>query len=184
MKKALISVYDKTNIEIIAKFLVNNGIEILSTGGTASYLRKKNIPITKIEDYTQFPEMLNGRVKTLHPKIYGGILNKKDDPEDQKDLCLHNIENIDLVIVNLYPFLKEQTIENIDIGGVSLIRAAAKNFTYTTLLTNPDDYEMFIKNFEHDNLNYREELAIKGFLLTSNYDKHIAEWLHSKYLLR
>ncbi len=186
-KYALISVSDKTNIEKIAKFLVEKGYEILSTGGTSRYLKEKGVDVVEIHEITDFPEVFSGRVKTLHPKIFGGILYRRDT-DDEKELGRLEIPSIDIVIVNLYPFEKalregyseEQMIENIDIGGPSLIRASAKNYKHVTILTDPSDYDYFILEYEKNGeipLNVRKEFSRKAFLLTSYYDSLIAGYL-------
>jgi phosphoribosylaminoimidazolecarboxamide formyltransferase/IMP cyclohydrolase len=147
--KALLSVSDKTNIAELARGLVELGWEIVSTGGTAKFLSERKIPVTPIESVTGFPEILSGRVKTLHPKIFGGILALRDDPKHQSELAAQAIPKIDLVCVNFYPFVEAarkpnlteaQLIEEIDIGGPSLVRAAAKNFQHVIVLTDPSDY--------------------------------------------
>ena len=187
-KTAIISVFDKTNILAIANFLIKNNFEILSSGGTYKYLTE-NISsenITKIEDYTNFPEILDGRVKTLHPKIYGGILSRSNNADDDKQLNDHSILKFNLVIVNLYPFEKklfnefnelDEAIENIDIGGVSLIRAAAKNYKDTIVLTNPNDYNNFIENYGKLYSNdYKKSYAIKAFNYITQYDMSISNY--------
>lgn len=177
---ALLSVYDKTGLLELANYLTDKSYNIISTGGTAAYLKENDIPIIHIEDYTHFPEILNGRVKTLNPMIYGGILNVRTNNNHQKEIKNLNIKNIDLVVVNLYLF--EETIktasndvnkclENIDIGGVSLLRAAAKNYQDVYVLSNPNQYEDFILNKSN-----AHELALSAFMVTSYYDTIISDW--------
>jgi len=162
---SLISVYDKTDIEKVAKKLNT----IISTGGSSKYLRSHNIEVKEVSDFTGFPEILNGRVKTLHPKIFGGVLHLPNNTD--------NIQPISIVIVNLYPFFEKKTIENIDIGGVSLIRAAAKNYKYVTVLTNPNQYDTFLQNYPYNiTEEYRYSLATEAFKLTARYDSEISNW--------
>ena len=161
IKKALISVFDKTNILDIAKFLISQNIEIYSSGGTYKHLKANKIQVIEISKYTNSPEILDGRVKTLHPKIHGGILAKRNLPKHLKELKKNEINLIDLVIVNLYPFKKtvaskssfKKCIENIDIGGPTLIRASAKNFEFVATVTNPGDYEKIIDEMKKNKNN-------------------------------
>ena len=156
IKSALISVFDKNGIETIAKKLNSLGIKIFSTGGTELYLKEIGIPVIKIEDITSYPSILGGRVKTLHPKVFGGILSRRNNEKDTEDINNYEIPTIDLVIVDLYPFEKtvesgeseNNIIEKIDIGGVSLIRAAAKNFKDVICVSSKDDYNNFINLLE------------------------------------
>ena len=193
ISRALISVSDKLNILELAKILQDLNIEIISTGGTAALLTENNIQVTEVSDYTKFPEMLNGRVKTLHPKIYGGILAQKDNPKHMETLEENRIPKIDLVIVNLYPFEStinnpkcnlELAIENIDIGGPTMVRAAAKNYQSVAVLTNPSEYDIFskelIKNKGALEESYRFKLAQNAFLHTAHYDKTISDYLSKK----
>lgn len=188
-KTAIISVFDKKNIISFACFLLDNDYQILSSGGTYKYLTENisNSNIYKIEDYTKFPEILGGRVKTLHPKIYGGILARTNVETDIEQLNCHDIYKIDLVIVNLYPFSQvvakedhtfEDAIENIDIGGVTLIRAAAKNYVNTTVVINPDDYSNYIELHAKSSLTEyeRKKYAIKAFHYISTYDINISNY--------
>jgi phosphoribosylaminoimidazolecarboxamide formyltransferase / IMP cyclohydrolase len=147
--RALLSVTDKSGLVEFGKFLAERGVELLSTGGTAKMLREKGVPVVEVSDYTGFPEMLDGRVKTLHPKIHGGILGRRDLDSHRQQMAQHAIAPIDLVVVNLYQFDKavakpgctlEDAIENIDIGGPTLLRAAAKNFDAVTVVVDPADY--------------------------------------------
>ena len=190
IRRALISVSDKKNILEIAKVLKSLNIEIISTGGTASLLKDNDIKVTDVSDYTGFPEMLDGRVKTLHPKIHGGILAQKDNPKHIKTLEKNNIPQIDLVIVNLYPFEEtianpkctlELAVENIDIGGPTMIRAAAKNYKSITVLTNPNEYDYFSNQLLSGKgkieEQYRFELAQNAFLHTAHYDNVISNYL-------
>ena len=176
ISRALISVSDKSNILGLATILQDLNIEIISTGGTATLLKENNIKVTEVSNYTQFPEMLDGRVKTLHPKIYGGILAQKDNPKHIETLKENSIPQIDLVIVNLYPFEStisnpkcnlELAIENIDIGGPTMIRAAAKNFKSVAVLTNPNEYDNFSKQLIENKggleESYRFKLAQNAF---------------------
>ncbi|MBF0542325.1 MAG: IMP cyclohydrolase [Nitrospirae bacterium] len=187
---AIISVSDKSGISEFAKRLIECGINILSTGGTASLLRKDGINVTDVSDYTGFPEMMDGRVKTLHPKIYGGILSRRNNPKDLEELKKHQIKTIDIVVVNLYPFEKtiaksgvtiEEAIENIDIGGPSMLRAAAKNYKYVAAIVDPADYNNIIQELKDNNLTISEKtrlnLAHKVFMHTSHYDKAISAYL-------
>jgi len=188
IKKALISVFDKTNIIDISKFLISQKIEIYSSGGTYKFLKENNIKVNEVSKYTKSPEILEGRVKTLHPKIHGGILAKRNVPDHLKELKKNKIILLDLVIVNLYPFKKtvaskssfKECIENIDIGGPTLIRAAAKNFEFVTTMTDPNDYQKFIdemkKNKNHISKNTRLNLATKAFNKISIYDMDISNW--------
>ena len=153
IKRALISVYDKEGITALAKILSGEGVEIISTGGTYKLLRENNINVSTVEEITGFPEIMNGRVKTLHPDIFAGILADRDNPDHLSETEEHGIKAIDLVIVNLYPFedtvAKEnvtdaEAIEQIDIGGVSLIRAAAKNYRHVNVLTDIKQYDEYI----------------------------------------
>ena len=156
IKNALISVTDKTNIEIVAKQLRNLNINIISTGGTAKYLKSHSIEISDVNEITNFPEILNGRVKSLHPKIFGGILFRRDNKNDVETINSYDIDSIDLVIVNLYKFKEasrnltssSEIIENIDIGGPSLIRSAAKNFNFTTIIVDINDYDVLIRKLK------------------------------------
>ncbi|PCH84755.1 MAG: bifunctional phosphoribosylaminoimidazolecarboxamide formyltransferase/inosine monophosphate cyclohydrolase [Piscirickettsiaceae bacterium] len=189
ISRALISVSDKTGIIELCQQLDQLGVEIISTGGTAKLLQKNNIPVIEISDYTGFPEMMDGRVKTLHPKVHGGILGRRDI--DQTVMKANDIKPIDLVIVNLYPF--QQTvanpdcdlataIENIDIGGPTMIRAAAKNHKDVTIIVDPNDYASVvdsIKNTGSVDANTRFNLAVKTFEHTAQYDGAIANYLGS-----
>src|SRR6201981_3421192 len=157
VERALLSVFDKTGIVEFAKRLAALKIEILSTGGTAKLLRESGVSVRDVSDFTGWPEMLGGRVKTLHPKIHGGLLFRRGHPEDQKQAAEHGLARIDLVVVNLYPFeataakaglTAEELIENIDIGGPAMLRSAAKNFESVTVVTDPADYDRVAKELE------------------------------------
>ena len=185
LKSALISVFNKDGLEPIAKKLDKLGVKIYSTGGTELFLKKIGIPVIKVEDVTGYPSILGGRVKTLHPKIFGGILNRNDNNNDITDLKNYEIPNIDLVIVDLYPFeetvksnqSEENIIEKIDIGGISLIRAAAKNFKDVMCVSSKDDYSDFLNILNNDkgeiNLKYRKNFAFRAFNVSSHYDTAI-----------
>ncbi|SFP37602.1 IMP cyclohydrolase /phosphoribosylaminoimidazolecarboxamide formyltransferase [Nitrosomonas cryotolerans] len=190
IKQALISVSDKTGIVDLAQKLSQLGIIILSTGGTAKLLQDAGIAVIEVSDYTGFPEMLDGRVKTLHPIIHAGILARPDLPEHKQALEKAAISGIELVIVNLYPFSQtiakpncslEEAIENIDIGGPTLIRAAAKNYQHVTVLTDPEDYASLLTEIESNNgmvsSAYRFQLAQKAFSHTAAYDSIISNYL-------
>ena len=189
IKRALISVTDKTGVAEFARALHEMGVEIVSTGGTARVIREAGVPVTDVSEVTGFPEMLDGRVKTLHPKIHGGLLYIRDKEEHVRQIEEHGIKPIDLVAVNLYAFEKtvasgadlETAIENIDIGGPTLLRAAAKNFKYVTVVVDPADYEKVLAEMRANNgattLKTRFELARKVFETTSRYDRAIAEYL-------
>jgi phosphoribosylaminoimidazolecarboxamide formyltransferase/IMP cyclohydrolase len=191
IRRALISVSDKTNIVTLAQALYRQGIEILSTGGTAQLLKTENIPLVDVATYTQFPEIMGGRVKTLHPKVHGGILGRRG--QDDAIMQTHDIPPIDLVIVNLYPFSetikKENTtlaeaVEQIDIGGPAMIRAAAKNHDFVTVITDPSDYPELIRLLEehqqHITYPKRLEWAAKAFALTARYDFLINHYLEQQ----
>jgi phosphoribosylaminoimidazolecarboxamide formyltransferase/IMP cyclohydrolase len=182
VERALISVFDKTGIVEFAKRLAALKIEILSTGGTAKLLREAGVAVRDVSDFTGWPEMLGGRVKTLHPKVHGGLLFRRKNAQDQKQATEHGIAPIDLVVVNLYPFeataakaglTAEELIENIDIGGPTMLRSAAKNFESVTVVTDPADFERVAKELESagdTTLATRLELARKVFATTSRYD--------------
>ena len=189
IERALISVSDKTGLAEFAAKLQAQGIEIYSTGGTAAHLREQNIPVRDVSDYTNFPEMMDGRLKTLHPKIFGGILCRYDNPEDMQSIANHGIETFGLVVVNLYPFQKTvaqsdttwaQAIEKIDIGGPSLVRAAAKNFAFTSIATSPDQYDAILSDLKAQSgatsLELRRSLAAAAFEHTAQYDRAIANY--------
>jgi phosphoribosylaminoimidazolecarboxamide formyltransferase/IMP cyclohydrolase len=191
IKRALISVSDKKGIIDFAKILIKYNVEILSTGGTAKLFAENNITVIEVSDYTGFPEMLDGRVKTLHPKIHGGILGKRDDEKHLKTMIKSNIPLIDLVVVNLYPFettiSKEncplsEAIENIDIGGPAMIRSSAKNYNGVAVITDSSDYKMIEdalkKNDGALNLECRFILAKKAFEHTAKYDLAISNYLN------
>ena len=192
IKRALLSVSDKSGVVDLAEALADMGVEILSTGGTAKALRESGIEITDVSDYTGFPEMLGGRVKTLHPKIHGGILGQRGNPEHVETMAKHGIEAIDMVVVNLYPFeatvarpgcTLEEAIENIDIGGPAMIRSAAKNYPDVTVVVNPGDYDDLIgelrKNGGRVSAQTRFRLAKKVFQMTANYDGAISNYLNT-----
>lgn len=186
LKYALISVSEKRGVVKLARGLNEIGYDLLSTGGTAAVLRDAGIKVTEIAEYTGSPEILGGRVKTLHPRVHGGIL-ALPTPHHQSELERYDIPPIDIVVCNLYPFehtvsqngvSEEDAVENIDIGGVTLIRSAAKNFARVLLLCDPDDYPEALerlRNMDCDQL-YRREMAVKGFERTSNYDRAIYEY--------
>lgn len=187
-KYALISVYDKTGIEEFASELSKKGCEIISTGGTSKFLKKAGLKITDIADITGFPEILDGRVKTLHPKIYGGILAMRGNKDHETQLGEHGINPIDIVVCNLYPFeetigregaTEDEIIENIDIGGVTLIRAAAKNYKYVTVVVQPEDYGAVLEEIQKNGstaLETRRKLARKAFSRIYQYDEAIEKW--------
>jgi phosphoribosylaminoimidazolecarboxamide formyltransferase / IMP cyclohydrolase len=189
--RALISVSDKTGVADFARVLEKQGIDIISTGGTAELLRKEDVPVRDISSFTDYPEVLEGRVKTLHPRVHGGLLYKRGNPLHEKQAVEQGFQPIDLVVVNLYPFEKtvakpdvtlEEAIEQIDIGGPSMIRSAAKNYTAVTVVTDPADYAEVLENIRDNNgettLRLRERLAIKAFIKTSEYDRTIANFLN------
>ena len=188
-KRALISVSDKTNIVEFAKGLEKYGFEIISTGGTFTYLKNNGVACISIEDVTHFPEILEGRVKTLHPKIHGGLLSKRGNELHNKHVAENNIEYIDLVCVNLYPFeatvkkegvSEEEIIENIDIGGPSMLRSAAKNFNDVAVVTDIRDYDHILNELENGGITLatRRSLAIKVFNTTASYDAAIANYFN------
>ncbi len=194
VKRALISVSDKSGIVEFAKGLSDQNIEILSTGGTARLLKENDIPVKLVSDYTKFPEMLNGRVKTLHPMVHGGILAMRQKEEHMKQLNEHNILPIDMVVVNLYPFEStikkegvsvEEAIENIDIGGPTMIRSAAKNHTGVAVVVNPERYHQVIEEIKHNGGGISPELAsnlaLEAFEHTAKYDSVISDYLHKKF---
>lgn len=196
IERALISVYDKAGLVEFARELAALKIEILSTGGTARLLREAGIAVRDVAEVTGWPEMLGGRVKTLHPKVHGGILFQRGKAEDRKQIGEHSIAPIDLVVVNLYPF--EQTvakpnvslhdaIENIDIGGPSMLRSAAKNHDSVTVVVDPLDYDEVAKQISetgNTTLELRRKLAAKVFARTAAYDAAIAAHLNSKFGIR
>jgi len=193
IERALISVTDKTGIVEFAKELELLGIEIISTGGTARVLREGDVKVIDISELTGFPEILEGRVKTLHPKVHGGILFKREKEDHIETIKKHNIKPIDLIVVNLYAFEKvvekgtdlDTAIENIDIGGPTLIRAGAKNFKYVTVVIDPNDYSKIleeIKKYGNTTLQTRFELAKKVFKLTSSYDQIIYNYLSNIHI--
>lgn len=193
-RRALVSVWDKSGLEDFVLCLVKNGYEIISSSGTATYLKEAGINVTEVSDVTDFPTILGGRVKTLHPKIMGGILTRRGLQEDEEDCTRCDIAPIDIVICNLYPFEEtakaekpmDELIEKIDIGGVTLIRAAAKNYSYVSVVVSPTDYRILeeeIEQYGEVSISTRQSLALKAFSSTSFYDaviyeglkKHIAE---------
>ena len=182
LRRALISVTRKDGVEKFGE-LLKHGWEIISTGGTATYLRDHDVPCTLVEELTGFPEMLDGRVKTIHPKIHGGILAKRSDKSHMDAVTLHGLIKIDLVIVNLYAFSKNPSIENIDIGGPGLLRAAAKNCASVTTVFDPLDYDGVINEIISRGevaLRGREYLAMKVFAHTEAYDAEIKAWMRMK----
>lgn len=188
-RRALISLTDKRGCTTFAAALAALGIELLSTGGTARVLREAGLYVVEVSDFTGFPEMLDGRVKTLHPRVHGAILNQRHNPEHAAQCRSHGIEPIDIVAVNLYAFAQAvadpactlaTAVEEIDIGGPTLLRAAAKNFQDVTVLTDPADYPQVLEELGvmgHTSLETRFRLARKVFALTSAYDSAISRWL-------
>ena len=197
IRRALLSVTDKTGLVDLARGLAASGVELLSTGGTAAVLREAGIAVKDVAEQTGFPEMLDGRVKTLHPAIHGGLLFRRDNPAHEKQAAEHSIAPIDLVVVNLYPFeqtvaregvSREEAVENIDIGGPSMLRSAAKNHAAVTVVCDPADYAEVLREMaENDGattLELRERLAVKVFDLTARYDRAIADYLQPSRLTR
>ncbi len=191
IQSALISVFDKTGLEPIVKALHQNNVTIYSTGGTETFIKNLNIPVVAVESVTDYPSILGGRVKTLHPKVFGGILNRQDNASDVEQMEEFNIPQIDLVIVDLYPFEKTvasgaseaDIIEKIDIGGISLIRAAAKNFKDTVIVASVEEYQEFLGYYTENNgsttLEQRRTLATKAFHVSSNYDTAIFNYFNT-----
>lgn len=190
IKRALMSVSDKGGLVDFAKGLAAMGVEILSTGGTAKALREGGVPVIEVSDYTGFPEMMDGRLKTLHPKIHGGLLSRRSNPKDMEDIAKHGIATIDMVVVNLYPFEKtiskpdvafDEAIENIDIGGPAMLRAASKNFQDVTVIVDPADYQKVLGEMKSSNNEVGRQtklaLAQKVFAHTAKYDSLIADYL-------
>jgi len=187
VRRALISLSDKSGLEELASGLARHVVELVSTGGTAAKLRESGHAVRDISELTGFPEMMDGRVKTLHPKVHGGLLGVRDNPEHAAAMAEHGIAPIDLVVVNLYPFLatlmrgagRDEVIENIDIGGPSMVRSAAKNHAYVAIVTDPADYEALLAELdEHGGttLALRKRLAAKAFALTAEYDSIVSQW--------
>lgn len=187
---ALLSVSDKTGIIDLAQQLLDEfDFELISSGGTADILQEARLPVTKVSDYTGSPEILGGRVKTLHPRIHGGILGRRDLSQDDQDMAYNQIRPIDLVVVNLYPFEKtivqphftiSEAIEKIDIGGPTLLRAASKNFAHVTVLSNPQYYDSYLQELDRNNgevsLAFRQKMAREAFALTHSYDGAITNY--------
>ncbi|MDA1264178.1 MAG: bifunctional phosphoribosylaminoimidazolecarboxamide formyltransferase/IMP cyclohydrolase, partial [Planctomycetota bacterium] len=191
--RALISVSDKSGLEGFARTLSQMGVELLSTGGTHRALSEAGIPVTEVSAYTGFPEMMDGRVKTLHPKVHGGILALRDKASHVEAMESYDIAPIDLVVVNLYPFQetvakegvsRADAIEQIDIGGPSMVRSAAKNHRFVGIVTDPADYGRVLDELEKREVSLsdelRGELAFKAFGLTARYDSAISTWLHQQ----
>ena len=195
IERAIVSVTDKAGVVDFAKSLSGFGVEILSTGGTAKVMREGGVTVKDISEYTGFPEMLDGRVKTLHPKVHGGLLGMRENPEHRKMMQEHGIQNIDLLVVNLYQFEKtvakegvtlEEAIENIDIGGPAMLRSSAKNFRDVTVIVDPADYAVVLKEMGETggatSLETRFRLAKKVFRLTHQYDGAISRYLEKTEL--
>jgi phosphoribosylaminoimidazolecarboxamide formyltransferase/IMP cyclohydrolase len=193
VKRAIISVSDKSGVAAFAAELAKRGVELLSTGGTAKLLREAGLEVTDVSSYTGFPEMLDGRVKTLHPKVHGGILGIRDNPEHVAKMKEYGIEPIDMVVINLYPFEKTvadpdcaiaDAIEQIDIGGPCMVRAAAKNNRFVAVVVDPADYEAVLGDMDtldgavSDSLRFT--LATKAYTRTAEYDTAISTWLKGK----
>jgi phosphoribosylaminoimidazolecarboxamide formyltransferase/IMP cyclohydrolase len=188
VKRALISLSDKTGLQELAGGLARHGVEIVSTGGTAAKLRETGAKVRDVSDLTGFPEMMDGRVKTLHPKVHGGLLGVRDNAEHAAAMAEHGIAPIDLVVVNLYPFLntvmsgadRDTIIENIDIGGPSMVRSAAKNHAHVAIVTDPTDYAALLEELDRTggrtSLELRKKLAAKAYALTAAYDSTISQW--------
>ncbi len=199
IRQALISVHDKTGVVEFAADLVKNGVEILSTGGTAKALRDAGLDITEVSDYTGYPELFDGRVKTLHPMVHGGLLYRRDDDKHTAAASIRGIKPIDLLVVNLYPFAAtvakgaphEEIVENIDIGGPAMIRSAAKNCASVAVVTDPGRYAAVMGQIVQTgglSLRWREILACEAFNLTEQYDTQVCEYyrpyIDEKYLLK
>ena len=192
IRSALISVFNKDNLEPIIQKLKKLDVEIYSTGGTQDYINNLGYNVVPVEDITSYPSILGGRVKTLHPKVFGGILNREKNNLDQNELKKYNIPQIDLVIVDLYPFedtiksnaSEEEIIEKIDIGGIALIRAAAKNFNDVICISSKDDYSKLLSLLEekkgYTDLNERKEFAVNAFNTSSHYDTSIFNYFNIK----
>src|SRR6476659_4984183 len=193
VQRALLSVSDKTGVVEFARGLSQLGIELVSTGGTAATLREAGLEVRAIEDFTGFPEIMGGRVKTLHPKLYAGLLALRDDEEHMAAAAEHEVEFVDLVCVNLYPFeatarrrgvTEHEVIENIDIGGPTMIRAAAKNFAFAAVVVNPASYDAVLQELTDTggklSLGTRESLASEAFSYTARYDSAISRWFEEK----
>ena len=187
VRRALISLSDKAGLAELAAGLARHGVEIVSTGGTAAKLREAGAEVRDISDLTGFPEMMDGRVKTLHPKVHGGLLGVRDNPEHSAAMEEHEIAPIDLVVVNLYPFLntvmsgadRDTIIENIDIGGPSMVRSAAKNHAHVAIVTDPADYATLLEQRDANGgttLEFRKKLAARAYALTAAYDSTISQW--------
>jgi len=188
VRRALISLSDKSGLDELAAGLARHGVEIISTGGTAAKLRESGAVVSDISEVTGFPEMMDGRVKTLHPKVHGGLLGVRDNPEHAAAMAEHEIAPIDLVVVNLYPFLntvmsgadRDTIIENIDIGGPSMVRSAAKNHAHVAIVTDPADYSALLSELDahggSTTLELRKKLAARAFALTAAYDSTISQW--------
>ncbi|PPD07866.1 MAG: bifunctional phosphoribosylaminoimidazolecarboxamide formyltransferase/inosine monophosphate cyclohydrolase, partial [Methylocystis sp.] len=189
VSRALISVSDKTGLVEFARVLATHGVELVSTGGTRKALAEAGLAVRDVADLTQFPEMMDGRLKTLHPKVHGGLLAIRENPEHEAAMLAHDIRPIDLLVVNLYPFeaalakgaLFEECVENIDIGGPAMIRAASKNHDDVAVVVDPDDYAALIEELAAMNgatrLATRRRLAQKAFARTAAYDAAISNWL-------
>jgi phosphoribosylaminoimidazolecarboxamide formyltransferase / IMP cyclohydrolase len=184
--RALLSVFDKSGMAEFAKGLAEAGVELVSTGGTHRLISEAGFPVREISDLTGFPEMMDGRVKTLHPKVHGGLLSVRDNPEHQAAMDAHEIGPIDLVAVNLYPFEKtvasgasyDEIIENIDIGGPAMVRSAAKNHAYVTVVVDPADYPAILEAIKNGGIPFelRQKLAAKAYARTAAYDSAISAW--------
>ncbi len=194
VKRAILSVSDKTNIVELAKFLNEEGVELYSTGGTYQKLIDSKVPVKEINELTNFPEMMDGRIKTLNPKVHGGILALRDNEKHLKEAKKNEVSFIDLIVVNLYPFEEvtkdedvalELAIENIDIGGPTMLRSAAKNYKFVTVLTESSDYDTFMAEYRENQgatLEFREKMALKVFKKTSRYDSLISRFLEKRVL--
>ena len=192
VRRALLSVFDKTNLSAFAQRLHEAGVELVSTGGTARTIRDAGLPVVDVSDLTGFPEILDGRVKTLHPAVHGGLLSRREDAEDMKEIEGHGIQPIDLVVVNLYPFQEvvrrenvthAEAVENIDIGGPTMIRAAAKNFFYVGVVTSPTQYDEVASEIERDGglaMETRSRLAREAFRHTAQYDGSITQYFFAR----
>lgn len=194
IKTALVSVSDKTDLVAFVKRLISHDVRIISTGGTAKLLSETGIDVTPIDKVTGFPEMMDGRVKTLHPNVHGALLGLRDKASHIRAMEEHGMTPIDLVCVNLYPFEKtiananvtdEDAIEQIDIGGPSMIRSAAKNHRFVTCVTDPSQYDRVCNDMDDNNgstsLSLRRSLAAAAFQRTSEYDTAIAQWMHERW---